>query len=72
MEYNEKDLNLGAELAKHRKNEMHLMLDALQETGYTNMFNAPRVLRDHFGITKTRSYEIFQEWTENFKAQDNS
>ena len=52
--------------------EMFALLDALQETGYTNMFNAPRVLRDKFGITKIRSYEIFQEWTENFKAQDNS
>ena len=49
--------------------EMFSLLDAMQETGYTNMFNAPRILRDKFGISRKASYEIFSQWTANFSKE---
>ena len=49
--------------------EMFALLDAMQETGYTNMFNAPRILRDKFGISRKASYEIFSQWTANFSKE---
>jgi hypothetical protein len=37
-------------------------LDRLQQSGTTNMFNAPRYLKKEFGLDKKNSILIFKEW----------
>lgn len=41
-------------------------LDSLRESGQMNMFGAPKVLREAFGLTKSESFEAFKAWTDNF------
>lgn len=41
-------------------------LDSLRESGQMNMFGAPQVLREAFGLTKSESVEAFQAWAGNF------
>jgi len=41
-------------------------LDMLRESGSINMFGAPRVLQDEFGLSKGEAFEIFKAWTEKF------
>ena len=41
-------------------------LDQLRDSGRINMFGAPRVLEEHFEITREESYEIFTAWTEQY------
>jgi len=43
-------------------------LDELRETGSINMFGAPAVLREEFGLSKAESYEVFKAWTEQFRG----
>lgn len=43
-------------------------LDMLREEGCINMFGAPQVLRDEFGLSKSESFEIFKKWTERFNG----
>ena len=38
------------------------ILDDIREDGQINMFEAPRVLRDMFGLDKQESFAIVQEW----------
>lgn len=47
--------------------EMFTFLDDLRESGQINMFGAPKVLQDAFGITKGESFEVFKAWTESFE-----
>jgi len=47
-------------------NEYFEFLDALRESGTINMFGAPKVLQDEFGLSKGESFEIFKAWTEKF------
>jgi len=42
-------------------------LDALRESGQINMFGAPRVLQDEFGLNKHESIDIVSEWMKQFK-----
>jgi len=42
-------------------------LDTLRESGEMNMFGAPRVLQEVFGLNKEESYEVFGAWTKQFK-----
>ena len=39
-----------------------MFLDDIREDGQINMFEAPRVLRDMFGLDKQESFAIVQEW----------
>lgn len=41
-------------------------LDMLRESGSINMFGAPRVLQEEFGLSKGEAFEIFKAWTEKF------
>ena len=41
-------------------------LDALRESGSCNMMEAPRWLRDEFGISKKQSVDITSMWMQNF------
>jgi|TARA_Y100000033_G_scaffold9154_1_gene8327 hypothetical protein len=49
--------------------EHYFYLDALQDSGEINMFEAPRHLRDEFGLSKQESYAIFSAWS-NDKAEE--
>ena len=44
--------------------EMFTFLDDLRASGQINMFGAPKVLQEFFGISKAESFEVFKEWTE--------
>lgn len=46
--------------------EMFTFLDDLRESGQINMFGAPKVLQEAFGISKAESFEVFKAWTETF------
>lgn len=41
-------------------------LNELRESGQINMFGAPRVLMESFGLDKKESKEIFVAWTKQF------
>ena len=47
-----------------RDEEMFDFLEKLRESGEINMFGAPAVLVDTFGISKHEAREIFKRWTE--------
>lgn len=38
------------------------ILDGIRESGKINMFEAPRQLRELFGLDKKESYKVFEEW----------
>ena len=42
-------------------------LDALRESGKTNMFGAGRYLQEEFGIDRTEAREILLEWIKTFE-----
>ena len=41
-------------------------LDGLRASGTINMFGAPKVLQEAFGLTKEESFEVFTAWTKQF------
>ena len=41
-------------------------LNELRESGQINMFGAPRVLMESFGLEKKEAKDIFVAWTEQF------
>ena len=51
-------------------NEMFIFLDKLRESGKINMFGAPKVLEETFGLSKKESREVFQSWTKAFQANN--
>ena len=51
--------------------EYFKVLDDLRASGTINMFGAPKVLQDMFGLTKAEAFEIFTAWTEEFKNGSN-
>jgi hypothetical protein len=42
-------------------------LNGLRESGQINMFGAPRVLQDEFGLNKHEARDIVSAWMEQFK-----
>lgn len=44
-------------------------LDDLRKQGSINMFGAPKVLQEMFGLSKAESYDIFTAWTEKFRNE---
>jgi len=44
-------------------------LHALRDSGEVNMFLAPTVLRDTFGLGKKESYEIVVDWNRTFQEE---
>tara|TARA_R110000868_G_scaffold85896_4_gene241300 strand:- start:1574 stop:1981 length:408 start_codon:yes stop_codon:yes gene_type:complete len=51
-------------------NEMFIFLDKLRESGTINMFGAPRVLEESFGLSKKEARNVFQAWTKAFEANN--
>ena len=41
-------------------------LDALRESGVTNMFGAGAYLEDHFGLSRYEARDILLEWIQSF------
>lgn len=41
-------------------------LDALRESGVTNMFGAGAYLEDHFGLSRYEAKDILLEWINSF------
>jgi hypothetical protein len=46
--------------------EYFVYLDALRESGVTNMFGAGAYLEDHFGLTRYEARDILFEWMKSF------
>jgi hypothetical protein len=49
--------------------EMFTFLDDLREGGSINMFGAPKVLQEAFGLSKAESFEVFTAWTKQFTEE---
>ena len=47
------------------KDEYYFYLDALRDSGEINMFEAPRHLRDEFGISKQIAFAVFASWAKS-------
>lgn len=45
-------------------------LDDLREGGSINMFGAPAVLQQEFGLTKDQAIDIVKTWMKEFKKDD--
>ena len=50
------------------KNEHFEFLDALRESGATNMFGAGSYLEAEFGLDKREARKILMAWMENFEG----
>lgn len=44
-------------------------LDSLRESGSINMFGAPKVIQEVFGLSRTESIDVFTAWAENFSKE---
>ena len=49
--------------------ETFTFLDDLREGGSINMFGAPKVLQEAFGLSKAESFEVFTAWTKQFTEE---
>jgi len=45
-------------------------LDDLRESGSINMFGAPAVLQQEFGLTRHQAIDIVKTWMKEFKKDD--
>jgi hypothetical protein len=43
-------------------------LDALRESGVTNMFGAAPYLMDEFGLTRYQAKDVLLEWMQSFEG----
>jgi hypothetical protein len=43
---------------------MFIFLDKLRDSGTINMFGAPKVLEESFGLSKKESIKVFKAWAE--------
>lgn len=48
-------------------NEYFAYLNALRESGVTNMFGAAPYLQQEFGLTKYQARDILVKWMESFR-----
>ena len=49
--------------------EYFTYLDALRESGVTNMYGAGPYLRNEFGLDRNESHRVLQEWMETFEKR---
>ena len=45
-------------------------LDNVRESGIINMFGAPALLQERFGLPKSVAKQVFQEWTLTYTKAD--
>ena len=48
------------------QDEIDSFLDALRSGGSVNMFEAPRLIQEAFGLSKKESNQAFFYWADNF------
>jgi hypothetical protein len=49
--------------------EVFSFLDALRESGATNMFGAAPYIQREFGVDRTRARALLLEWMESFSSR---
>ena len=52
------------------RNEVYLYLEALRETGDTNMFGAGVYLEKHFELSKDKAREYLVDWMKQYNKGD--
>jgi len=57
---------LRNELKEGVVKDMHTFLDALRDSGVTNMFGAAPYLQNEFGLDKKEAREVLANWTQSF------
>jgi len=50
------------------REDTYRFLYQLQASGRINMYAAPKVLQQKFGLDRRTSYVLFQDWAENWDA----
>lgn len=53
-----------------RLKPMYEFLDDIRELGVINMFMAPKVLQEEFGLSKAEAFEVFEAWCKQFKGEE--
>lgn len=48
------------------KNKVFKYLDALRDSGVTNMFGSPAYVRKVFAVSNAESIKLVAEWMENY------
>ncbi len=56
-------------MIKSNEQEVFQYLDALRESGVTNMYGAGAFLRDRFDFSKQEAREFLMAWMEQFKNE---
>tara|TARA_Y100001956_G_C4037541_1_gene149125 strand:+ start:395 stop:592 length:198 start_codon:yes stop_codon:yes gene_type:complete len=46
-----------------------IYLDILRESGLMNMFGAPKVLEEEFGLSREIAIDVFQQWTKTYEER---
>jgi hypothetical protein len=54
-------------VSEHEDGSYYFFLDALRQSGKINMFGAPKILEQNFGMTRKRALEIFKAWTKTYE-----
>jgi hypothetical protein len=49
--------------------EVFSFLDALRDSGATNMFGAAPYIQREFGVDRTRARDLLLEWMESFSSR---
>jgi hypothetical protein len=52
------------------KEEIFEFLNDLREGGTINMFSAPKVIENEFGLSKQDAVAVFWEWTNEFEKEN--
>ena len=56
--------------SKGAENErFFIFLDILRESGLMNMFGAPKVLEEEFGLSRKMAIDVFQQWTKTYEER---
>ena len=48
------------------KQDVFNFLDGLRNSGKMNMFGAPTILQENYGLNRQDAMSIWKEWTEKF------
>jgi hypothetical protein len=51
------------------KQEMFRFLDNVRTSGVCNMFESPRILQDHYGLSKMEARDVTKDWMMNFSKK---
>lgn len=59
-------MNAPYEYTSDEERQYFLFLDALRESGVTNMFGAGPYLADHFDLSRSEANEVLGKWMTTF------